>query len=250
MAKHYTPNKTISPDEPARNPGRQGKLIVFEGMDGSGKSTQYEIMCDRLTAENRDFMRVRFPRYDKPSSALLRMYLGGEFGDDPDAVNAYAASSFFAVDRFASFKQDWSGYYRNGGLILTDRYTTSNAIHQGAKLPQEQRERFFIWLYEYEFDLLGLPAPELVVFLDIEAEQAARRLRSRQAETDTVGDIHENDAPYLKQCALCGKQAAALYNWRKVSCFADEHERTEEEIHSEIYEIISGLIPYLPVPVL
>lgn len=212
-----------------------GKLIVIEGIDGSGKSTQYELLCERLSRENRDFMHIRFPRYDKPSSALLKMYLGGEFGDDPDSVNAYAASSFYAVDRFASFVQDWRGYYESGGLVLTDRYTTSNAIHQGAKLPSDKREHFFKWLYEYEFTLLGLPAPDSVIYMDIEAKQAARRLRARQAETDTTGDIHEKDAAYLENCAQCGKQAALLYNWIRICCFRDGRERDEGSIHREIY---------------
>jgi len=215
-----------------------GKLIVFEGIDGSGKSTQFELLCARFADDGRDFTRVRFPRYDKPSSALLRMYLGGEFGDDPDAVNAYAASSFYAVDRFASFVQDWRGYYEDGGLILTDRYTTSNALHQGAKLPSGQREHFFKWLYDYEFNLLGLPSPDLVVFLDIDAEQAARRLRYRQTETDTTGDIHEKDTSYLEKCAQCGRQAAFLYNWLRISCAADGSERPEDELHKEIYDAV------------
>jgi len=217
---------------------KTGKLIVFEGIDGSGKSTQFELMCARLAGEKRDFMRVRFPRYDKPSSALLKMYLDGEFGGGPDAVNAYAASSFFAVDRFASFRQDWGDYYAGGGLVLTDRYTTSNAIHQGAKLPPGQREPFFKWLYEYEFNLIGLPAPYSVIFLEIEAKQAARRLRYREAETETAGDIHEKDSSYLEQCAECGKQAALLHNWQRVMCFRNGEERSENELHREIYDII------------
>ena len=219
-----------------------GNLVVFEGIDGSGKSTQFEMMCDRFADESRDFMKIRFPRYDKPSSALLKMYLDGEFGNDPDAVNAYAASSFYAVDRFASFVQDWRGFYENGGLILTDRYTTSNALHQGAKLPVERRERFFNWLYEYEFDLLGLPAPNLVIYLDIEAGQAFDRLLRRQEETGTTGDIHEKDTSYLELCARCGKQAAALYGWHKIRCFHEDRERGAHELHREIYEVIAGFM--------
>lgn len=215
-----------------------GRLIVIEGIDGSGKSTQFELLCSRLTAESRDYLRVRFPRYDKPSSALLKMYLNGEFGDDPDAVNAFAASSFYAVDRFASYVQDWKKYYENGGLVLTDRYTTSNAVHQGAKLPAEYRESFFKWLYDYEFNLIGLPAPDLVIFLCIEAEQSERRLHDRQVRTDTVGDIHEKDAVYLRQCVESGKHAAQLYNWRTIECFRDGRERSQEELHDEIYGIV------------
>ena len=212
-----------------------GRLIVFEGIDGSGKSTQFELLCDRLAGENRDFMRVRFPRYDKPSSALLKMYLTGKFGDDPDAVNAYAASSFFAVDRFASFIQDWREYYEQGGLVLTDRYTTSNALHQGAKMLPEQREHFFKWLYEYEFSLLGLPAPDLVIYLEIEAKQAVQRILKRQAKNGKKSDIHEKDWDYLFQCEQSGKQAASLHGWCVVNCFADGHERDKNEIHQEIY---------------
>jgi len=218
-----------------------GRLIVFEGIDGSGKSTQFELLCESLVRDSADFKCVRFPRYDKPSSTLVRMYLGGEFGDDPDAVNAYAASSFYAVDRFASFKQDWRTYYNDGGLVLTDRYTTSNALHQGAKLRPEERESFFIWLYEYEFDRIGLPRPDTVFFLDIEAEQAARRLLQRQTETGTHGDIHEKDIDYLEQCAQCGKQAAALYGWHRISCFSGGYERGENELHREIYGIVRAL---------
>jgi dTMP kinase len=212
-----------------------GKLIVIEGIDGSGKSTQFDLLCDRLAAEGRDFRRVRFPRYDEPSSALIKLYLGGEFGNDPDAVNAYAASSFFAVDRIASFIQDWRRYYEGGGLVLTDRYTTSNAIHQGAKLPPEKREGFFKWLYEYEFDLLGLPAPDFVIYLDIGAEIAYRRLSLRQAETGLGGDIHEQDIAYLESCAQTGIQAAKQYGWHAIRCLLDGCERSEDEIHREIY---------------
>jgi len=212
-----------------------GKLIVFEGIDGSGKSTQFDLLCDRFASEGRDFLRVRFPRYDEPSSALIKMYLGGEFGGDPDAVNAYAASSFYAVDRIASFIRDWRGYYEGGGLVLTDRYTTSNAIHQGAKLPPDERESFFKWLYEYEFDLLGLPAPDFVIYMDIGAEQAYRRLSRREAETGTVGDIHEKDIKYLECCAHTGMQAASQYGWHAIRCFVDGCERSEDEIHHEIY---------------
>jgi len=217
-----------------------GKLIVFEGIDGSGKSTQFERVCTRFEREGRDFMRIKFPQYDNPSSALIKMYLGGEFGDDPDSVNAYAASSFFAVDRFASFKKLWQEYYERGGVVMTDRYTTSNAIHQGAKLDPGSREQFFEWLYDYEFRLLGLPAPDLVLYMDIDAREASRRLSQRQSETRTDGDIHEN-AGFLQKSAESAEHAANYYGWRKVACFSDGRERTEDEIEREIYDLLTGL---------
>jgi len=214
-----------------------GKLIVFEGVDGSGKSTQFELMCERLTKENYNFKRLIFPRYDEPSSALIKMYLGGELGNDPDAVNAYAASSFYAVDRYASFIQDWHEYYESGGLIVTDRYTTSNALHQGAKIVDSERELFFKWLYEYEFELLGLPKPDLVIYMDISAEFAAKRLERRQSETDTHADIHENEA-YLRKSAECGDHAATQFGWYRINCVDNDTERDKYEIHSEAYEKI------------
>ncbi|MCL2402193.1 MAG: thymidylate kinase [Oscillospiraceae bacterium] len=218
-----------------------GKLIVFEGIDGSGKSTQFKRICARLEAEGKDFVRVAFPQYNKPSSALIKMYLGGEFGEDPDSVNAYAASSFYAVDRFASFQTVWREYYQNGGIVLTDRYTTSNAIHQGAKLPVDLREEFFKWLREYEFALLGLPAPDLVLYMDIDADSAVMRMARREAETGTAADIHEKNLDYLQRSAACAQHAARFYGWQSIQCVADGKERTEMDIEREAYSLISGL---------
>ena len=215
-----------------------GDLIVFEGIDGSGKSTQFRMMCDRLKTEGRDFRHISFPRYDNPSSTLAKMYLGGEFGKDPDAVNAYAATSFYAVDRFASYIQDWKEFYQSGGLVLLDRYTTSNALHQGAKMSDEKREDFFKWLYDYEFNYIGLPYPTRVLFMDIEAEYAAERLISRQNATGTSGDIHEQDIKHLSNCVHSGRQAAVLYNWDVVQCMQNGNLRSESEIHEELYNLL------------
>ena len=219
-----------------------GKLIVFEGVDGSGKSTQFDMMCARFLSENREFKKLNFPRYDQPSSALIKMYLGGEFGDKPDSVNAYAASSFFAVDRYASFAQDWREYYNDGGFILTDRYTTSNVLHQGAKIPVGEREDFFKWLYEYEFDRIGLPKPDMVVYMDIDAELATKRLRMRESETSTNADIHEKDLTYLANSVDSGKQAAVLFGWHSVKCVIDDVERDKNDIHIAIYSNILNLL--------
>ena len=137
----------------------QGRLIVFEGTDGSGKATQSTLLCDELTRRDIPFRKLEFPRYQEESSALIRLYLGGAFGDKPDDVNAYAASVFYSVDRYASYKQDWGAFYESGGLLIADRYTTSNAVHQTAKLPPEQRDAFLDWLFDFEYRLLGLPEP-------------------------------------------------------------------------------------------
>jgi dTMP kinase len=217
-----------------------GKLIVFEGIDGSGKSTQFKRMSARLETEGVSFKRLTFPRYQEPSSALIRMYLGGDFGENPGDVNAYAASTFYAVDRFASYVQEWREFYLGGGLILTDRYTTSNALHQASKLPAEKRPAFFRWLYEFEFELMELPAPDTVIYMDIPVEEALARIRLRRIADGSAGDIHERDADYLRKCRECGADAADFYGWRKIACFEGRTGRSEQEIHEEIYDIIQN----------
>jgi dTMP kinase len=212
-----------------------GKLIVFEGTDGTGKSTQFGLLTKRFHKEGVDFKKLQFPQYLEPSSALIRMYLGGEFGPNPDDVNAYAASTFYAVDRYASYVRFWRDYYQAGGLVLSDRYTTSNAVHQGGKVPPEQREAFFSWLYDFEFSKMELPKPDLVLCLDLPTEMAEELLRKREQDTGTSADIHERDEEYLKACRKTALEAAAYYGWRIVSCERDGKLRAIEEIHEEIY---------------
>jgi len=219
-----------------------GNIVVFEGIDGSGKSTQFELICNRLTRQGRQFRRLSFPRYNEPSSTLIKLYLSGAFGENPDDVNAYAASSFFAADRYASFVQDWGEYYKAGGLILTDRYTTSNALHQGAKMESNERKQFFTWLYDYEFSLIKLPKPDLVFYMNIPVDVAVKRLSTRQAETGTHADIHEKDFSYLKSCAESGNQAAEQFVWCVIDSIKNGQVRSPDEIHSEIYERFQCLI--------
>ena len=212
-----------------------GKLIVIEGTDGSGKSTQFRKLSQRLEAEGVAFRHIVFPRYSEPSSALIRMYLGGEFGTDPSAVNAYAASSFYAVDRYASYKQDWGQWYEQGGVVLSDRYTTSNAVHQTSKEPPERRGDFLKWLYEFEYDKLGLPKPDLIIYLDVPTECTEQLMRRREADTNTKADIHEKDMAYLATCREAGRTAAEYYGWTVIQCVRDCEMRSIEDIHNEIY---------------
>lgn len=212
-----------------------GKLIVIEGTDGSGKSTQFRSMTDRLTRENIDFRTLVFPRYQEESSALIRMYLSGEFGTKPSDVNAYAASAFYAVDRFASYKQDWGQWYEDGGLILSDRYTTSNAVHQAAKEPENGRGEYLKWLYEFEYDKLGLPRPDLVIYLDVPTDFTEKLMRHREQNTGTQADIHEKDMAYLATCRQTGRNAAEYYGWTVIQCVRDGVMRSIEDIHEEIY---------------
>ncbi len=219
-----------------------GKLIVFEGTDGSGKSTQFELLAKRLEAEQIGFQRLRFPQYEEPSSALIRMYLGGAFGDDPEAVNAYAASTFYAVDRYASYQRVWKDYYQGGGLVVSDRYTTSNAVHQGSKVPEGERAEFFRWLYDLEYDRMGLPRPDLVVLLDMPVELSEQLMRKREQSTGTHADIHERDEDYLKKCRDVALHAAKYYGWRTVSCAKNGAIRGVEDIHEEVYAIVKSCL--------
>ena len=219
-----------------------GKLIVIEGTDGSGKSTQFRLLTKRLDDEKRSFQKLVFPQYSEPSSALIRMYLGGEFGTKPSDVNAYAASAFFAVDRYASYKKVWGQWYENGGLILSDRYTTSNAVHQASKEPEETRDEFMKWLYEFEYDRLGLPRPDLTIYLDVPTDFTEKLLRHREADTDTKADSHEQDTEYLATCRRIGKAAASFYGWTVIECVRDGAMRSIEDIHEEIYRHVAACL--------
>ena len=221
-----------------------GTLIVLEGTDGSGKSTQFSLLCRTLEQAQRPFQRLIFPQYQQPSSALIRMYLGGEFGRRPSDVNPYAASAFYAVDRYASWKKVWGEYYTGGGLVLSDRYTTSNAVHQACKLPEPEWEGFFQWLYDFEHAKLGLPRPDLVVYLDMPTERSIALLRAREQATHTQGDIHEVDAGYLALCRKTALRAAECLGWRTVACVdAAGALRPAEEIHRDILTLIQPILP-------
>ncbi|MGM9628747.1 MAG: dTMP kinase [Faecousia sp.] len=219
-----------------------GKLIVIEGTDGSGKSTQFGLLTQRLERESIRFQKLVFPQYSEPSSALIRMYLGGEFGTNPNDVNAYAASAFYAVDRYASFKKVWGDWYAQGGLVVSDRYTTSNAVHQASKEPEEKQPAFLKWLYDFEYDKLGLPRPDLVLYLDVPTDFTEQLLRRREQDTHTHADIHEQDTAYLATCRRAGRAAAEYYGWTVVSCVKDGVMRSIEDIHEEIYRHVAACL--------
>ena len=219
-----------------------GKLIVFEGTDGTGKSTQYARACERLEAQNVRFEKIKFPQYDEPSSALIKMYLAGEFGSDPEKINPYAASTFYAVDRYAGFARGWKDFYDKGGLIVCDRYTTSNAVHQASKLPPEERTVFLNWLFELEYGKLGLPKPDLVLYLDMPTEITEKMMRSREAATGTHADIHEQDEAYLKSCREAAREIVKDCGWTVIHCAKGDAPRTVEDIHNEVYKTVKSLL--------
>jgi len=220
-----------------------GKLIVLEGIDGSGKSSQYARICRRLEEDGIIYHHIVFPRYKKESSALVRLYLNGGFGSDPDAVNAYTASTFFAVDRFASFRDDWGEAYKKGSLILSDRYTTSNAVHQGSKLPPELLPEYFNWLSDLEYNRMQLPKPDLVIYLETTLEISVKRMRRRESSSGTHADIHEQNTDYLQKCLKTAELACDFFGWKRIACM-DEfgRERRIDEKNDEIYSEIRSFL--------
>lgn len=212
----------------------RGKLIVIDGLDGSGKSTQTARVFERLKRLHERVLLISYPDYAEESSALVRMYLNGEFSDNPADVNAYAASSFYAVDRYASYMKNWKRYYEEGYLILATRYVSSNAIHQMVKLPRENWPAYLVWLDDFEYGKLELPRPDTVIFLDM-PRAVAERLIDRRGEQR---DIHERNAAYLRSCEETARFAAQAQGWRIVPCAEGEEPRNMEEITGEILRLI------------
>ena len=220
-----------------------GKLIVFEGTDGSGKATQAKLLCETLAQRGIAYREIDFPRYGNPFAEPANLYLHGALGNRPGDVNAYAASVLYAVDRFASYKEDWGGFYEEGGIVVANRYTTSNAVHQASKLPEAEWEGFFRWLFDFECGKLGLPLPDLVVYLDMPTEQAGRLLRSREASTHTKGDIHEVDTGYLALCRKTALRAADCLGWVKIPCVDGAGAlRSMEDIHRDIWAVAARIL--------
>ena len=215
-----------------------GKLIVLEGLDGSGKATQAKRLAAALAAEGRPVREITFPNYASDSSALVRMYLAGQFGARPDDVNAYAASSFYAVDRYAGYKADWGRFYEEGGILIADRYTTSNAVHQCSKLPPEEWEQFLHWLFDYEFRLLGLPAPDCVIYLQVDPAVSQRLMTERYHGDESRKDVHEKDTEYLARSRRAAEFCAQHLGWYTVRCCAGDALRSIEEIQAEVQEIV------------
>ena len=217
----------------------KGKLIVLEGIDGSGKSAQYRRLCARLENDKIGYHHIVFPRYEKDSSALIRMYLGGHFGAHPSDVHAYAASTFYAVDRYASFRMKWQKYYEAGDIILADRYTTSNAIHQCSKLPKERWDVFLDWLFTLEYALMGIPTPDLVIYLQGDTEISQKLMTERYHGDESKKDIHEKDLEYMNRSRKAAEYCKDALGWTTVHCVRDGEMRGIEEIHEEIMNLIS-----------
>lgn len=222
----------------------KGKLITIEAGDGSGKATQTKALYDRLLAEGYQVLKVEYPDYQSESSALVRMYLGGEFGQQAENVSAYGASAFFAVDRYASYLLRWRQAYESGWIILADRYTTSNMVHQAVKLKDSaEREEFLTWLWDFEFGRLQLPVPDRVIYLDMPPEISDRLINSRAAkDSSRQKDIHEKDTSYLHHCHRAYNEVAEKYGWVKISCAQQGNLRTVQDIHEDVYQAVKEIL--------
>lgn len=223
-----------------------GKLIIFEGLDGSGKGTQTELACQSLRQKGYDPLKITFPDYESESSALVKMYLSGQFGQKPDDVNAYAASTFYAVDRYASYKTSWGAAYRSNSLIISDRYTTSNAVHQCSKLPPMHWDGFLEWLFDFEYKKLGLPAPDAVIYLAVDPDVSQRLIAERYNGDQTKMDIQEKDTEYLARSRAAAEYCARKLGWKRIECttVADSVKtiRSVEDIHAEVLAYLESLV--------
>lgn len=215
-----------------------GKLFVIDGTDGSGKQTQFQKLQESLTKDGIDYKVVSFPNYDSPSSSLVKMYLSGEFGENAKEISPYIASTFYAADRYATFQKGYKKYYEDGGIILADRYTTANMVHQAGKIKdEEEREKFLNWLWDFEFNLYGLPVPSEVFFLNMPIENAVDLIKNRENKFthQDKKDIHERDVNHLKDAYKAAGYVSKKYNWYEIKCVKNNEIRTIEDIHQEIY---------------
>lgn len=216
----------------------KGQLIVIEGLDGSGKATQAQRLYDTLAQQGKAVRKVSFPDYASDSSAPIRMYLAGEFGKDPNSVNAYAASTFFAVDRYASFKKNWEALYNEGGIVIADRYTTSNAVHQCSKLPKDQWEAYLGWLFDFEYRLMGIPAPDRVIYLQVDPTVSQKLMTGRYQGDESKKDIHESNLGYLDRSREAAEYCARTLGWQTVHCVREGSLRPIEDISREILNLV------------
>lgn len=223
----------------------KGKLFIIEGLDGSGKETQTMRLYERLKADNINIRKVEYPNYKSDASALVKMYLNGDFGKDADDVDAYVSSTFYAVDRYASYKTEWEDFYINGGIVLADRYTSSNMIHQASKIEgQEEKQRFLDWLEDFEFRMYALPRPTQVIFLDMPPEYSQQLMANRENKMtgESKKDIHESNFDYLKKSYTNAMDVVSTYNWPVINCVEEGRILSIDEIHEKVYaEVKKGL---------
>ena len=222
-----------------------GKLFVIDGTDGSGKQTQFNKLAERLEKENIKFKKISFPNYDSPSSSLVKMYLDGEFRENAKDISPYIASTFYAADRYATYKKNLEEFYKNGGIILADRYTTANMVHQAGKISnKEEREKFLNWLWDFEFNLYGIPVPTKCFFLNMPPEYAWKLMEKRENKIthELKKDIHERDKQHIIDSYNAACSLVKQYNWDEIKCVENNTIKSIEDIHEEIWSKIKNYI--------
>lgn len=217
---------------------KMNKLIIIEGLDGSGKSTQTELLCNYLAEKSVDFRKIKLPDYEHDSSKLVKMYLSGDFGTNPNDVNAYAASLLYAVDRFASYNIYWKNDYLSGKVIISDRYATSNAVHQMVKLDKTEWDKYLEWSDDLEYEKVGIPRPSIVIYLDMPIEVSQKLMSSRYKGDEAKKDVHEANVAYLHQCAETAAYTAKKQGWHVIRCSNGDKPRAIDDIQSEIRALV------------
>lgn len=222
----------------------KGKIIVIEGTDGSGKNTQMKLLSKKFEERNINFKAISFPCYEKPSSSLVKMYLDGDFGTDAMEVSPYIASTFFAADRYAAYKTDFGKFYNDGGIIISDRYVSSNMLHQASKIDnKKEKEKFLNWLFDLEYNIYKIPKPDKVIFLNMPIEYSSKLLKNRDNRFDyKKEDIHEKNIEYMKKSYETACELAKMYNWVEIKCISDGKIKDVNEISKEIENKIKGII--------
>ncbi|MGL5759839.1 MAG: dTMP kinase, partial [Cetobacterium sp.] len=221
---------------------KKGKLIVIEGTDSSGKETQTAMLFEKLSKEIKKIRKISFPNYNSPACAPVKMYLAGEFGTDAEKVNPYPASTMYAIDRYASYKTDWGNFYKDGGIIITDRYTTSNMVHQASKIDNsKEKEIYLSWLEDLEYNKMEIPRPDLVIFLNMPTETAQKLMAERKNKItgEDKKDIHEKNVEYLKKSHKNACEISKKYSWKEIECVENNRLKTIEEISNEVFELVS-----------
>lgn len=214
-----------------------GKLIVIEGLDGSGKTTQTQLLYDELISQGRSVRMLSFPRYDTTSGQLIRDYLNGAFGSDAMSTNPYAVSDLYAIDRYISYEKEWKDFYNQANsIVLTTRYTTANAIHQLAKLPREEWDGFLSWLYDLEYRKFAIPEPDMVLFLEMKPEISFELIKKRAERSGEQPDIHESDIELIRRFYKAGVYSAEKLGWERIVCHDGRDPLPQSEITSMIVE--------------
>lgn len=214
------------------------KLIIIEGLDGSGKSTQIKLLEEYLKSNEIIYKKIKLPDYDSPSSTLVKMYLGGEFSSSADDVNAYAAGAFYAVDRYASFNLGWKKDYESGALIIADRYATSNSIYQMEKIEESKWDEYLEWSEDFEYNKLSIPRPDCVIYLDMPVEISQRLMTSRYDGDENKKDVHEVNVDFLNKCRKSALYTAEKQGWKVIECSNGKEPYSVDEIHKKIIDIV------------